>query len=217
MVSIYIPDSIVPTLAIYIVHVDIIYIVDGVNRHPWWHCPNISNIYSTCRYNISITDADVAMIRNNAVWIHGLIKHCSKLNSRTDISPFLRLCSRNDPARPEKTCHSDVTCSAMHVAIGIIYMIPRSKLLKYCHGQLRQLSRMSIRSRIGSTVSFSKWRTSVRTQHNIFPTSEPQGFHAKYCTIIHISLRILGSSLSAMVLIYFAYVNIPEHPALSQH
>ena len=39
MVSIDIPDGIVPTLAIYIVHVDIIYIVDGVNRHPWWHGP----------------------------------------------------------------------------------------------------------------------------------------------------------------------------------
>ena len=106
--------------------------------------------------------AAIAMIRNNGVWIHRLIKTLSsKLNGQH--WPFLRLRSRNDRPKaarpgacPEKTCqHLNFRCDLIRDAakttrLGAMntdrIMIPRSKLRKYCHGQLCQLSRMSIHS-----------------------------------------------------------------------
>ena len=72
--------------------------------------------------NCQLTAADmaaIAMIRNNAVWIHGSIKHC--LRSWTDkfVNFHICLCSWND--RPRATQEnitstiSDMICSTMQV------------------------------------------------------------------------------------------------------
>ena len=67
-----------------------------------------------------MTPADVAaiaMIRNNAVWIHGLIKHC--LRSWTDKFGHFYACVRKKakgrPSRENMSTTSDVTCTVMQV------------------------------------------------------------------------------------------------------
>ena len=110
-----------------------------------------------------MTAADVAaivMIRNNAVWIDGLIKHF--LRSWTDKFGHFYACVREmtgqGPPAPRKHVNN-FRCDLLH-----------AKLRKDCHGQLCQISRMFIRgfsmkawshkprrSWIHS-VKFSKWR-----------------------------------------------------------
>ena len=109
--------------------------------------------------NCQLTAADVAaiaMIRNNAVWIHGLIKQClrswtaARTNFAISTLVFAKWQSRPPRENMSTTSRCDLyrnacktTRSGAMNTDGI--MIPRSKLRKYCHGQLRQLSRMSIR------------------------------------------------------------------------
>ena len=115
-----------------------------------------SNHQQTCQ----MTAADVAaiaMIRkhNNAVWIHGLIKHC--IRSWTDKFGHFYACVREmtgqGPPAPRKHVNN-FRCDLFHDAgkttrSGAMnterITIPRSKLRKYCHGQLCQVSRMFIR------------------------------------------------------------------------
>ena len=109
--------------------------------------------------NCQLTAPDVAaiaMIRNDAVWTHGLIKHClrSWTAARTNFSHFYA-CVREMTVPPAPRKHvNNFRCGLFRDACKITrlgamntdrIMIPRSKLRKYCHGQLRQLSRMSIR------------------------------------------------------------------------
>ena len=72
--------------------------------------------------NCQLTAPDVAamaMIRNNAVWIHGLIKHClrSWTAARTNfaISTLVFAKWQSRPPRENMSTTSDVACSAMHV------------------------------------------------------------------------------------------------------
>ena len=118
--------------------------------------------------------AAIAMIRNNAVWIHGLIKHClrSWTAARTNfaISTLVFAKWQSRPPRENMSTTSDVACSTMHVKQRDRepwntdrIMIPRSKLRKYCHGQLRQLSRMSIRG-FSCTIAETKAKLDPRCQ-----------------------------------------------------
>ena len=124
--------------------------------------------------NCQMTAADVAaiaMIRNNSVWIHGLIKHC--LRSWTDKLGHFYACVREmtgqEPPAPRKHVNNfrcdlfrDAGKTTRSGAMNTERItIPRSKLRKYCHGQLCQVSRMFIRGfsctiaqgQVGSTVS----------------------------------------------------------------
>ena len=111
-----------------------------------------------CPANCQMTAADVvaiAMIRNNAVWIHGLIKHC--LQNRTDkfrhFHVRVREMTGQGPPAPKKHVNNfrcdlfrDAGKTPRSGAMNTDRIrIPQSKLRKYCHGQLCQLSRMSIR------------------------------------------------------------------------
>ena len=79
--------------------------------------------------NCQMTAADVAaiaMIRNNAVWIHGLIKTLSsKLNGQN--WPFLRLRSRNDRPRAARPgAHPEKTCQQLSM-----WLVPRCRRKAY--------------------------------------------------------------------------------------
>ena len=109
--------------------------------------------------NCQMTTADVAaiaMIRNNAVWIHGLIKHC--LRSWTDKFGHFYACVREmtgqGPPAPRKHVNNfrcdlfrDAGKTTRSGAMNTERItIPRSKLRKYCRGQLCQVLRMFIRA-----------------------------------------------------------------------
>ena len=121
------------------------------------------------------------MITNNAVWIHGLIKHClrSWTAARTNFAISTLVFAKWQSRPPRENMSTTSRCDLFRDACKTTrsgamntdrIMIPWSKLRKYCHGQLRQLSRMSIcgfhaRSRKPRRswlhgVKFSKWRTS---------------------------------------------------------
>ena len=129
--------------------------------------------------NCQMTAADVAaiaMIRNNAVWIHGLRKYY--LRSWTDKFGHFYACVREmtgqGPPAPRKHVNN-FRCDLLRDAgkttrSGAMntkrITIPRPKLRKYCHGQV---SRMFIHGFSSTTrkprrswihgVKFSKWRT----------------------------------------------------------
>ena len=138
--------------------------------------------------NCQLTAADaaaIAMIRNNAVWIHGLIKTLpSKLNNWTDKYRHFYACVREmtvqcngRPPRENISTNSDVTCSAMQVKqrdrepwiqigqwsldqnLGNIVMDSCANFRECPFVGFHARSRKPWRSWIHG-VKFSKWRTS---------------------------------------------------------
>ena len=142
--------------------------------------------------------AAIAMIRNNAVWIHGLIKHC--LRSWTDKFGHFYACvdeitGHGSPPRENMSTTTDVACSAMQVKqrsrepwIQIGYL-PRDqnfenivmdscvKFRECSFAAFHARSRKPRRSWIHG-VKISKWRTTGEpwgryrvspTQTKIFP------------------------------------------------
>ena len=124
-----------------------------------------------------LTAADVAaiaMIRNNAVWIQGLIKHClrSWTAARTNFAISTLVFAKWQSHPPRENMSTTSRCDLFRDACKTTrsgemntdrMIIPRSKLRKYCHGQLRQLSRMSIRG-FSCTIAQTKAKLDPRCQ-----------------------------------------------------
>ena len=137
--------------------------------------------------NCQMTAADVAaiaMIRNNAVWIHGLRKYY--LRSWTDKFGHFYACVREmtgqGPPAPRKHVNN-FRCDLLRDAgkttrTGAMdtkrITIPRSKLRKYCHGQLCQVSRMFI---CGFSSTIAQTKAKLDPQCQIFKMADA-GNHA---------------------------------------
>ena len=101
----------------------------------------ISEIHPASPANCQMTAADVAaiaMIRNNMVWIHGLIKHC--LRSWTDKLGHFYACicemTGQGPPGPKKHVYNfDVTCATMQVRVPTGSLFP-GKVLTFDNGSL---------------------------------------------------------------------------------
>ena len=126
--------------------------------------------------NCQLTAPDVAAIAmiRNAVWIHGLIKHClrSWTAARTNFAISTLVFAKWQSRPPRENIVNNFRCGLFRDACKTTrsgamntdrIMIPRSKLRKYCHGQLRQLSRMSIRG-FSCTIAETKAKLDPRCQ-----------------------------------------------------
>ena len=136
--------------------------------------------------NCQMTTADVtatAMIRNNAVWIHGLIKHC--LHGWTDKFGHFYACvhemTGQGPPAPRKHVNNfwrDLFRDAGKTTrLGAMnterITIPQSKLQKYCHGQLCQVLRMFICG-FSSTIALTKAKLDPQCQLGMLGTMPTQ-------------------------------------------
>ena len=126
--------------------------------------------------NCQMTAADVAaiaMIRNNVVWIHGLRKYY--LRSWTEKFGHFYACVREmtgqGPPAPRKHVNN-FRCDLLRDAGKTMrsgamntkrITISRSKLWKYCHGQLCQVSRMFIHG-FSSTIASTKAKLDPQCQ-----------------------------------------------------
>ena len=131
--------------------------------------------------NCQLTAADlaaIAMIRNNAVWIHGLIKHClrSWTAARTNFAISTLVVAKWQSRPPRENMSTTSRCDLFRDACKTTrsgamntdrIMIPRSNIVMDSCANFRECPFVGFHARLRKPrrswihgVKFSKWRTS---------------------------------------------------------